>query len=84
MAAAATAAATASTPAAIESRRFRFGAVGRGGEDGKLDGVLRACAFRTRDRRVLVHHDTLVALAAVIANIFVNRHLWLPLKMPPL
>jgi hypothetical protein len=78
MATAATASATAAASAAGESGRRGLGAVGRRGEDGKLDRVFRTRAFGTRDRRALVHHDALVALVAIIANIFVYRHVWPP------
>ena len=36
--------------------------------------MVRARALGTHDSLSLAHHDALVALAAVIANIFVNRH----------
>ena len=72
MAATATTAATAAAPTR-EPRSRGFGAVGRSGENGELDGVLRARAFRARDGRALIHHDALVALAAIVANVFVNR-----------
>ena len=73
MAAAATASAT-TAASSCETGRRGFGAVGGRGEDGELDGVFRAGAFGASDRRVLVHHDALVALVAIIANILVNRH----------
>ncbi len=72
MAAATTAAATATAPASIESRRRGLGSIGRSGKNGKLDSVLRTRAFRASDRRALVHYDALVALVTIVANVFVN------------
>ena len=77
MAAAATASATPAAPSGEPGRRG-LGTVGRRGKHGKLDGVFRARALRAGDGRALIHHNALVVFVAIIANVFVNRHVRLP------
>ena len=80
MAAAASAAATPAFSTGGRRRRTGRGlAAIRGGcKYGELDRALGALAFRAGDFLRLAHHDALVALAALIANVFVNRHFRLP------
>ena len=40
----------------------------------KLNRVLRALALGARHLRVAIHHNALVVLAAIVANVFINRH----------
>lgn len=71
---AAAGAAAASAAGRLRKTAGRLAAVGRRGENGKLNRVPRARALRARDFGVSVHHDALVVLAAIIANVFVDRH----------
>ena len=74
--AAARTSAAATAPGRPGRRAFGgFAAVSRRRKNRKLNGVLGARAFRTGDLRLPVHHDPLVVLTAIIANVFVNRHL---------
>jgi hypothetical protein len=48
--------------------------VRRRGEDRELQRTARARTFRAGDRLILMHDDAFIALAAVIADILINRH----------
>ena len=58
-----------------------FRAVGGRSEDRKLDGVFPAFALRADDGLLLVHDDAFVVSAAVVADIFVDRHQNSPRKL---
>lgn len=49
-------------------------AIGRRGEDGELDRFLGALALGASHDGGLVHDDPLVALTAIVAEVFVDGH----------
>jgi hypothetical protein len=49
-------------------------AAGWRGENGELDRFPGAFALGASDNREFVHHETLVALAAIVAKVFVDWH----------
>jgi hypothetical protein len=76
--AAAGAAAASGASEGLGAGAFGGFAIGRRCENGKLNGFLGALALWARDDRGLVHDDALVALAAIVAKVFVDGHLPLP------
>ena len=70
---AAASAAAATTAAGTRARRG-FATIGGRGEDRQLQCLFPARALRARNRGLPVHHQALVVLAAIVTNVFVDRH----------
>lgn len=70
----AAAGAAAATPTAGTRAGRGFVAIGGRGENRQLQRLLPALAFRARNRGLPIHNQALVVLAAIVTNVFVDRH----------
>jgi hypothetical protein len=72
----ATAATTSTASAGGRSGSFGRTASHGGAENRKLNRILLACALGTGDFLLLVDDDLLEVHFAIVANVFVNWHVW--------